>query len=115
MKRPMLIAAITAMTIQPRASLPFPSKQTGRDHAASVIRRIAPTGCAVDARSLPVGVWHPAQVRPRRPRVPVEIRQRTARVHDRCVPRRECFTDQRPVTTRRVLDSPFRTPPFLGK
>ena len=115
MRRHILIAAAAALTVQPMASLPRPVKQTGRDQVVGVARRIASTGCAVEARTVPVGVWNPPMVPSGNRRGREEMRPRMERAHDRCLPRRECFIDERPTRAGGVLDSPFRTPTFIGK
>ena len=115
MRRLILIAAAAAMTVQPMTSLPRPVKKTGRDQAVNVVRRIATTGCAVNAGQAPVGVWHPPMVPSGNRRSPGEVRSRTGRVHDRCLPRRECFIDEGPARAGRVSDSVFRTPTLIGR
>ncbi len=115
MKRHVLIAAAAAIMVQPMASLPVPVKQTGSDRVMTVVERMVPAGCEADARSARVGVWHPGPVLSGNRGGRGEARTRTARTHDRCVPRRECFTGRRPVGTKREPDSRFRTPTFLGK
>lgn len=117
MRRYMLIAAVAGMTVQPLTPLPLPVKQTGRDRVLDMVGRIASTGCAVDvdAPFASVGVWNPPTIQSSNRRPLEDARQRTRRVRDRCVPRRECFTTQSPVRTSRDPDSRFRTPTFLGR
>ena len=115
MRRYMLIAAVAAVTVQPLTPLPLSGKQTKRDRVVNVIGRIASTPCAVDVATEGVAVWNPPTVRSR-DRGPLDdLRQRTRRTHDRCLPRRECFTNQSPVRTRTDPDSWFRTPTFLAR
>ena len=115
MRRYLLGAVAAAITAHPMASLPLPVEQTGRDRVIGVVGRIAATGCAVDAQPARVGIGHRAPTLRTNRGAPVQVRQRTGRVHGRCLPRRECFTSQRPVGTEAVPDSLFRTPPFLGR
>lgn len=115
MRHHLLIAVAAVIAAQPVASLPLPVKKTGRDHVMRAGGRIAPTGCAVDALPSGADVWRRAPMRQGNLGALEELRQRRGRVHDRCVPRRQCFTDQRSVGTRGIANSPFRTPPFLGK
>ena len=114
-RRHILIAAAAAMTVQPMTSLPRPVKQTGRDQVVRVAQRMASTGCAIDAQTVRVGVWNPPMVPWGNRRGGEQMRPRMGRAHDRCLPRRECFVDERPTRGGGVLDSPFRTPTFLGK
>lgn len=115
MKRHILIAAVAAVTIQPLTPLPLSSGRTKGDRVANVVGRIASAGCAVDVASETVAVWDAPTVQSL-DRWPLDdLRQRTRRTHDRCLPRRECFTNQSPVRTRRDPDRWFRTPTFLGK
>lgn len=115
MRRYILIAAVASITVQPLTPLPLPVKQTGRDRFLGVVGRIASTGCAVDAPSSRVGVWNPTTIQSSSRGPLAGARQRTRQPHDRCVPRRECFTSQSPVGTRQDPDSRFRTPTFLGR
>lgn len=115
MRRYMLIAAVAGMTVQPLTPLPLPVKQTERGRVPDMVGRIASTGCAVDAPSASVVAWNRPMIDSSN-RIPLEdARQRNRALHDRCVPRRECFTSRSPVRTRRDKDSWFRTPTFLGR
>lgn len=115
MMRYILVAAVAAVTIQPLTPLPLPSGKTKGNRVANVVSRIATTGCAVSVVTEGVAVWNPPTVRSR-DRGPLDnLRQRTRRTHDRCLPSRECFTNQSPVRTRRNPDRWFRTPTFLGR
>lgn len=115
MRHHILIAAVAAVTIQPLTPLPLPSGQTKGNRVANVVSRISSTGCAVNVAAESVAVWNPPTVRSR-DRGPLDdLRQRTRRTHDRCLPRRECFTNQSPGLTRRDPDRLFRTPTFLGR
>jgi len=114
-RRYMLIAAVAGMTVQPLTPLPLPVKQTGRDRVLGMVGRTASTGCAVDAPFASVGVWDAPTVDSSNRAPLADSRQRTRALHDRCVPRRECFTTRSPVHTSRDPDSRFRTPTFLGR
>ena len=110
-----LIAAVAGMTVQPLTPLPSPVKQTARDPALGVAGRLASTGCAVGVPSARVGVWNPPTFESGSRGPLADARQRNRQMHDRCVPRRECFTSQSPAGTRRAPDRQFRTPKFVGR
>lgn len=115
MRRHILIAAVAAVTIQPLTPLPLPSRQTKGNRVAHAAGRIASTGCAADVGTETVAVWNPHSAE-NRGRGPLnDLRLTTWRIHDRCVPRRECFTNRSAGHTRRDPDRWFKTPKFLGK
>jgi hypothetical protein len=115
MRRYTLIVAVAGMTVQPLTPLPLPGKQTTRDRAPDAVGRLASAGCAVDARSDRVDVWNRARLESGSRGPLADARQRNRQMHGRCVPSRECFTNQRPVGTGRGPDSRFRTPTFVGR
>ena len=110
-----LIAAVASIAVQPLTPLPLPVKQTAWDRAQIVAGQLASTGCAVDAPSARVGVWNPPTLESGSRGPLADTRQRNRQMHDRCVPRRECFTSQSPAGTRRDPDRQFRTPKFVGR
>lgn len=115
MRRHILIAAVAAVTIQPLTPLPLPSGQTKGNRVAHAGGRIASTGCAADLGTETMAVWNPHSAE-NRFRGPLnDLRLRTWRMHGRCVPRRECFTNQSPSLARRDPGRWFKTPKFLGK
>ena len=115
MRGRILIAAVAAVTIQPLMPLPLPSGQAKGKRVAHAARRIASAGCAADVGTETVDVWNHRTVQSHDREPLDDLRQRTWRMHGRCVPRRECFTSQRAAPTRRDPDRWFRTPTFLGK
>ena len=115
MRRHLLIVAAAAIAAQPMASLPIPEKKTKRGRPVFVVGQIASTGCAVDTLPGPAGIWNSAPVLRGHRGAREGLRPRIGQVHDRCVPRRECFTERRPEGTTRILDNPLRTPPLIGR
>ena len=115
MRRHLLIVAAAAIAVQPMASLPVPEEKAKRGRPVFVVGQIVSTGCAVDTLPARAGIWNTAPVLRGNRGAGEGIRPRIGPVHDRCVPRRECFTDRRPEGTGRILDNPFRTPPLIGR
>lgn len=115
MESKMLIVAASLVVVQPIASLPIPVKETGRDHVARTVERLAPSGCMVRVRPLPTEEWNLEPVPRTTVGRPSAMRPRTPRVRDRCLPRRDCFRTGEQRGGEGITEGLFRTPTFIGK
>ena len=114
-KRVFLVAAALSVSAQPLVSLPRFGKQAPRERSAGILQRVAPAPCPVDARPATTGDWTVGTALPRVQDALSDVRHRTAPVRDRCLPRRECFTDHSQARREASGDSLFRTPSIVGK
>ena len=115
MKRVLLVAAALSVLAQPLVSLPRFGKQAPRERSAGILQRIAPRPCPADTRRATTGDWTVGTALARVQGVLSDVRHRTAPVRDRCLPRRECFTDRSQAGREASGDSLFRTPSIVGE
>ena len=115
MKRVLLVAAALAVSAQPLASLPRFGKQAPRERSAGILQRVAPRPCPVDTPRATTGDWTVGTALARVQGVLSDVRHRTEPVRDRCLPRRECFTDRSQAGREASSDPLFRTPSIVGK
>ena len=115
MKRVLLVAAALAVSVQPLVSLPRFGKQVPREKSPGILQRIAPRPCPADTRRATTGDWTVGTALARIQGALSDVQHRTEPVRDRCLPRRECFTDRGPVGGEASSDSLFRTPSIVGK
>ena len=115
MKRVFLVAAALSVLAQPLVSLPRFGKQAPRERSAGILQRIAPRPCPADTRRATTGDWTVGTALARIQGALSDVQHRTEPVRDRCLPRRECFTDRGPVGGEASSDSLLRTPSIVGK